>query len=214
MQSAVGCFNGMLASRHRNVTGPQRSWVVALAIAALLASGINALAIPTLLVSADRVKMPFGMGVFEYHGKGELEIAPYAVLLATALVALFALQLALLWRARIETELSRLLGLLSWLALGFTASFLLHFLVLPEPGLALYYLLLDAKMLFFRGTYYDLRSFSEYLGDALAIVRYTAWPLGCHLALLTLLVVGRFRGWLALSGPTLLCADLCLTVVA
>ena len=171
----------------------------------LVVSGLNALLFSLLLLEANRIPLPFGLGVFEYgNPTGTLELAPYATLLVVSLIGIFFAQWIFIRQGWLESGLVRFLGLLSWLAAGFTASFLLHFVVLSPPELAYTYLLLDAKMLFFRGSYYDIRPFSAYLADAAVIVRHTAWPLGCHLSLLAILVAGSLRGWIAISVSQLL----------
>ena len=143
--------------------------------------------------------------MFEYATPtGDLELAPYATLLVLSLIGIFFAQWLLIRRGWLETAFVQFLGLLTWLAAGFTASFLLHFVILSPPDLAYTYLLLDAKMLFFRGSYYDIRPLSAYLADAALVVQHTAWPLGCHLSLLAILVAGSIRGWVAISVAQLL----------
>ncbi len=167
----------------------------------LCAGAVNAIAFPLLLIAAGRTTLPEKMGVFEYYDRaaGHTGLAPYALLLGVVLVAIFAIQLLLVRRPSRDTSLFRFLGLLSWLALGFHLSLLLHFLIFSDPGQSLRYLLYDVVLLFFRGTYREVPGLGELLESAWTIVRFQPVVFLAHFALLGLLLLGRQRGWIRLT---------------
>jgi hypothetical protein len=89
---------------------------------------------------------------------------------------------------------------LTLLAAGFLASFLLHLVVLG-PTLGWAYLLIDFKMLFWRGSevYGGLRStlrLRSFLGES---IPYGPGPYLAHAAALGALLVGIWRGWVRLD---------------
>lgn len=177
---------------------------------ALLAVGaglFNAMFFPLLLLAAARATLPEGVGVFSYDAK-DLDLAPYAVLLLVLLWGLFAAQCVLLRRSRTGSAAFGFLGWLAWMTVGFHFAFLLHFLVFADPGRSLDYLLYDAKMLFFRGSYLEPTGLGEYLSNLKALFLYNPVVIVSHAASLLLLVAGRFGKFISVTRRELAAAGL------
>ena len=167
------------------------------------ASLFNALFFSALLLAAAAATLPEGMGVF-YYEAGELDLAPYALVLLVVLWALFAAQCILHRRSQTMSASFRNLGLMTYVLSGFHFAFLLHFLMFPDPGRSLDYLLYDSKMLFFRGTYLDTASLSGYVSNLKSLFLYNPTVVLSHVASLLLLIAGYFGRFISLSKRQLL----------